>query len=151
MRVEPAFSVATSGAWRASTPISPACPGTTIISASPSYAGPSGVTSETSNVLPAMTESDGGRLRLAGVLADLRVLPALVSLLGPLLAGKAAALGDRALDRPDHVERLLRELVMPAVDDFLEAADRVLELHVFARRAGELLRHEVRLRQETLH
>ena len=35
-RVEPAFSVAISGAWRASTPISPAAPGTMIISASPS-------------------------------------------------------------------------------------------------------------------
>ena len=48
-RVEPAFSVAIRGACRASTPISPAAPGTTIISASPSNAGPSGVTSETSN------------------------------------------------------------------------------------------------------
>src|SRR3989440_216461 len=36
MRVEPALSVAISGAWRASTPISPICPGTTIISISPS-------------------------------------------------------------------------------------------------------------------
>ena len=35
IRVEPAFSVATSGAWRARTPISPAAPGTISISASP--------------------------------------------------------------------------------------------------------------------
>ena len=41
-RVEPAFSIATSGAWRASTPISPAAPGTISISASPSKAAPSG-------------------------------------------------------------------------------------------------------------
>jgi len=50
MRVEPAFSVATSGACLARTPISPAAPGTTIISASPSNAAPSGVTRETSNL-----------------------------------------------------------------------------------------------------
>jgi len=50
-RVEPAFKVAISGAWRASTPISPVAPGTTIISTSPSNAGPSGVTTETENVL----------------------------------------------------------------------------------------------------
>ena len=49
IRVDPAFSVATSGAWRARTPISPAAPGTMTISASPSNAAPSGVTSETSN------------------------------------------------------------------------------------------------------
>ena len=46
-RVEPACSIATSGACRASTPISPAAPGTISISASPSNAGPSGVTTET--------------------------------------------------------------------------------------------------------
>ena len=46
--MEPALSVATSGAWRASTPISPAAPGTISISASPSKVAPSGVTRETS-------------------------------------------------------------------------------------------------------
>src|SRR6478736_1233864 len=50
IRVEPAFSIATSGACRASTPISPASPGTTIISTSPSKAAPSGVTSDSSKV-----------------------------------------------------------------------------------------------------
>ena len=39
-RVEPAFSIAISGACRASTPISPAAPGTISISASPSNAAP---------------------------------------------------------------------------------------------------------------
>ena len=39
--------MAISGAWRARTPISPAAPGTMIIGASPSYAGPSGVTTLT--------------------------------------------------------------------------------------------------------
>ena len=56
-RVDPAFSVATSGAWRARTPISPAAPGTMSILASPSNTGPSGVTSETSNVGCASTSA----------------------------------------------------------------------------------------------
>ena len=43
--------MATSGAWRARTPISPAAPGTISISHSPSYAAPSGVTRETSKRL----------------------------------------------------------------------------------------------------
>ena len=59
-RVEPAFSVAISGACRASTPISPAAPGTMIISASPSNAAPSGVTSETENSLRSAIGLRGG-------------------------------------------------------------------------------------------
>src|SRR5919204_2390426 len=133
-RVEPAFSVATSGACRARTPISPAAPGTTIISASPSNAGPSGVTSETSNFLL-------GSLRLLGLLRLLLLVAA---------AADALRLLDRLLDRPDHVEGLLGQLVVLAVEDLGEALDRVLELHVLARRAGELLGDEVRLREEAL-
>src|SRR5438067_2423803 len=141
MRVEPAFSVATSGACRARTPISPAAPGTTIISASPSNAGPSGVTSETSKRLL------GSLLRLL-----LGLFALLLGLFGLLLAAAADALRllDRLLDRPDHVEGLLGQLVVLAVEDLLEALDRVLELHVLAGRAGELLGHEVRLRKEAL-
>jgi hypothetical protein len=56
----------------------------------------------------------------------------------------------RALDRADHVEGLLGQLVVLAVEDLAEAADRVLELHVLAGRAGELLGDEERLRQEAL-
>src|SRR2546423_4819705 len=122
-RVDPAFSIATSGACRASTPISPAAPGTTIISASPSKAGPSGVTSDTENFGCAMPG-----LRLRQLLAAL----------------------DGLLDGAHHVERLLRQVVVPAVEDLGEAADRVLELHVLAGRAGELLGDEVRLREEPL-
>src|ERR671931_529759 len=116
-RVEPAFSVATSGACRARTPISPAAPGTTIISASPSNAGPSGVTSETSK----------RRLGSLGLL---------LALLGLLLAATADALRllDGLLDRPDHVEGLLGEVVVLPVEDLREALDRVLELHVHAGR-----------------
>src|SRR5438045_1536767 len=122
-RVDPAFSIATSGACRASTPISPAAPGTTIISASPSNAGPSGVTSDTENFGCAMP---GLRLRQ---------LPAAL---------------DGLLDRAHHVERLLRQVVVLAVEDLREAADRVLELHELARRAGELRSGEERLREEAL-
>src|SRR5437763_1108236 len=141
MRVEPAFSVATSGACRARTPISPAAPGTTIISASPSNAGPSGVTSETSKRLL------GSLLRLL-----LGLFALLLGLFGLLLSAAADALRllDRLLDRPDHVEGLLGQVVVLAVEDLREALDLVLELHVLAGRAGELLGDEVRLREEAL-
>ena len=49
MRVEPAFSIATSGAWRASTPISPAAPGHDDHLGVALERRPSGVTSETEN------------------------------------------------------------------------------------------------------
>src|SRR5579862_3545057 len=124
-RVDPALSIATSGACRASTPISPAAPGTTIISASPSNAGPSGVTTETENF---------GCCAIRGSLAARQLLAAL----------------DRLLDRADHVERLLQQVVVHAVEDLGEAADRVIELHVLPRGARELLGHEVRLREEPL-
>src|SRR5579862_3469943 len=115
--------MATSGACRASTPISPAAPGTMIISASPSNAGPSGVTTETENL---------------GWSAKLRLLRQLLAALDDLLDGAG------------HVERLLGEIVVLAVEDLGEAADRVLELHVLARRAGELRGREERLRQVPL-
>src|SRR6202041_736524 len=56
----------------------------------------------------------------------------------------------RFFDRADHVERLLRNIVVLAFDDFLEAANRVFDLDVFAFEAGELRRDEHRLRQEAL-
>src|SRR5688572_30022092 len=57
---------------------------------------------------------------------------------------------ERFLDRPDHVERLLGQGVTLAIHDHLEALDGVLERHVLARGAGEVLRHGERLRQEAL-
>src|SRR5437762_14264333 len=114
MRVEPAFSVAISGACRARTPISPSAPGTMTISASPSYAAPSGVTSATVNFRPVPGIAHRRRPLGGGPLHLLRAL-------------------DRAFDRADHVERLLGQVVVLPVDDLLEAADRVLALHVLAR------------------
>src|SRR5262245_13990341 len=57
---------------------------------------------------------------------------------------------ERFLDRADHVEGLLGKLVAFPVDDHLEALDGVLERHILAGRAGEVLRHRERLRQEAL-
>src|SRR6202012_5206432 len=48
--------------------------------------------------------------------------------------GHFAALFDRLLDRADHVERRLRQLVILPGDDALEALDRVFEVDEDARR-----------------
>src|SRR4051812_23179948 len=122
-RVEPAFRSATRGAWRARTPISPAAPGTISISASPSKAEPSGVTRETSSVA--------------------------IGCLGGRRLGLAPG-GDGLHDRADHVEGLLAEVVVLAVEDLLEALDRVLELHVRPGPTRERLGDEHRLREEAL-
>src|SRR4029453_14750601 len=54
------------------------------------------------------------------------------------------------LDRADHVERLLGQRVALAVDDHLEALDRVLQRDDLARLAGKDLGDVERLRQEAL-
>src|SRR6058998_1911499 len=51
-------------------------------------------------------------------------------------------------DRADHVKRLLRNVIILAFDDFLEAANGVFNLHVFAIEAGELRSDEHRLRKK---
>src|SRR5207248_853071 len=56
-----------------------------------------------------------------------------------LLPGDPASLLDRVFDGADHVEGLLRQVVVLPADDLLEALDRVLDLHVLARGARELL------------
>src|SRR3990172_13012576 len=57
---------------------------------------------------------------------------------------------DRLVNRADHVERLLRQAVVLAVNDAAEGSDGVLQGHVLARGAGEHLGDEERLRQELL-
>src|SRR5204862_200430 len=98
------------------------------------------------------TSRHAGRLGLGLALGDGRVLGRLLSFWALLLliAREPAALFERHVDGPDHVEGLLGELIVLAVDDLLEARDRVLDLYVLARRARELLGDEVRLRQEAL-
>src|SRR2546425_104764 len=56
----------------------------------------------------------------------------------------------RLADVADHVEGLLWQLVVLAVDDFPEALDGVRELHVPPLRAGERLGDEHRLGEEPL-
>src|SRR5690606_18774972 len=62
-------------------------------------------------------------------------------LLGPL---------EDVLDGAAHEEGLLRNVVVLALEDLLEAPDRVLHLHVLAGNAGELLGHVEGLREEAL-
>src|SRR4249919_3155984 len=66
------------------------------------------------------------------------------------LRGDLLRLLDGFFDAADHVERLLRQVVHLAVDDRLEAADRVLQRNVLARRAGEHFGHVEGLREEAL-
>src|SRR3954467_8208601 len=55
------------------------------------------------------------------------------------------------VNRTLHVEGLLRDVVVLPFDDAAEAFHCVFDLDVTARRTGELLCHEERLRQELLH
>src|SRR6266481_6392023 len=52
------------------------------------------------------------------------------------------------INRADHVKCLFRNVVVLPFHDFLEAADRVFDLHVFSFEAGKLRRDEHRLRKE---
>src|SRR5687767_13360883 len=65
------------------------------------------------------------------------------ALLGHLLGARA-----HLVQAAHHVERLLRDVVALAVDDLLEAAHGVLDLDVFAGRAGEGLGDVERLGEE---
>src|SRR5262249_31798613 len=69
---------------------------------------------------------------------------------GHLRSLPLARLLDGFFDRADEIEVLLRNLVMLTGDDFLEAADRIRNRDVLSFQAGELLRHEERLRQKLL-
>src|SRR5262245_24426589 len=60
------------------------------------------------------------------------------------------ALVDRLLDGADHVERRLRQVVVFALDQPLEAADGVSQVDELAGRAGEYFGNMERLAQEAL-
>src|SRR3954470_24060443 len=68
----------------------------------------------------------------------------------PLCREAFAALA-RLFDCADHVEGLLGEVVVLAVDDLLEAAYGLGDGDVLALHARELLRDEEGLREEALH
>src|SRR5690606_41647492 len=57
---------------------------------------------------------------------------------------------DRFLDVADHVEGSFRKVIVFAGNQALEALDGVGKVNQLARRAGEDLSHEERLRQEAL-
>src|SRR3989442_1967036 len=54
------------------------------------------------------------------------------------------------VDVADHVEGLLGQIVVLAVQELLEGADGVVDLHVLALEAGELLGHVEGLAEEAL-
>src|ERR1700681_4714349 len=66
------------------------------------------------------------------------------------LGGEALRLLDRLLDGADHIEGRLRQMVVLAVAQALEAADRIGEIDEYARRTGEHLGDMEGLRQEAL-
>src|ERR1700726_2457962 len=66
------------------------------------------------------------------------------------LGGEALAFLDRLLDGADHVEGSLRQVVVLAIAQTLEAADGIGEVDELAGRAGEHFGHVQRLRQEAL-
>src|ERR1043166_247249 len=67
------------------------------------------------------------------------------------LAGDALGLLACLFDGADHVEGALRQVVVLAVNDLLEAADGVGDLDELALEAGELLGDEEGLREEGLN
>src|SRR2546423_14687446 len=52
------------------------------------------------------------------------------------------------VNRADHIKRLLRNIVVLALDNFFETADGVFDFHVLALKTGELRGHEHGLREE---
>src|SRR5579862_3315553 len=55
------------------------------------------------------------------------------------------------VDRPLHIERLLRDIVVLARNNVAESLHRVRDFYVASRRSRELLGHVERLRQEALN
>jgi hypothetical protein len=64
----------------------------------------------------------------------------------PLRCRHLFGLFDGLVDGADHVKSLFRNIVVLAVDDFFESADRVFQFHVRAGSSGERLGDMKRLR-----
>src|SRR5918999_2104540 len=123
-----------SGAWFARTPMEPVVVRVDTISTSSSNTFPSGVRTSTGKLFRAIL------LLVRGVLG-----------LDLFLLARPARGVDHLVDRALQQEGPLRDVIVLALDDLLEGADRLLDRHVLALGAGERLRDEERLRQEPLH
>src|SRR3954465_4093561 len=146
-------------------PIEPTPVRVDTISTSSSKTLPSGVRTSTGNLFRAIVLGLGGLLGLRlglGLLLGLRLglllglgrgllLLGLRLLLGRLAPARAltSVLGD-LVDRPLHVEGALRQAVGLALDDLGERAHRLIDRHVLALGARELLGHEEGLGEEAL-
>src|SRR5262245_15050597 len=133
--IPPMRSAVRKGSWPGSTPNSPSLPGSTTDSAWSLKAWPSGVTTLTAIGMPDYSVSPSAHCARRS--AACRRLERL-------------GLGTRVLDRADHEEGLLGQVVALAVEDLLEAPDRVGDADVDALRARELLGDVEGLRQEAL-
>src|SRR5262252_2059307 len=117
-----------SGASPGRTPKLPSVPGTTTISTISESNRRSGVTSSNCN-----RSAMGGNSRPSS-----------------RLGGHLARFCDRFVDRADHVEGALRQIIVVAGDDAFEPLDRVLEADEHAGGAGEHLGDEKRLGEKAL-
>src|SRR5437588_608185 len=140
MRRAPGLRMVMSGAWRASTPSSPETSVAMMNSTSPSNRLRSTLTTRSGNFIPGLPTAWGGRRRTRCAAGWGRSL-----LLHRF--GLRASLVDVA----HHVEGLLRQIVVLALEDLLEAAHRLAPRHVLAFATGESLGNAEGLRQESLH
>src|SRR4029453_16563063 len=127
--------------WRAAS--KGVCPGKT-----PKYPSAPGISTSSTCSLTSMRSADTiWSWRWEGkdmTLVNLRLLPSLsrLAFTEPF---------DHVFDRPRHPEILLRDLVVLAIHDFLEAANRVGNHDVLAIKTSELLGNEEGLREELLN
>src|SRR5215212_3122373 len=164
MRTSPISTVETVGAWSTRTPSSPSAILTMTRSASSSKTGRSGVMIRQKSCRPSRRCSEasatlaylaglaslpgrGGRLVLVrGVRAPgLRLGGGLF-----LLTADRTGLLNGLVDVAHKVEGLLGEVVVLALDDFLERPDRLVEVHELPFETRALLGDEERLGEETL-
>src|SRR5690242_11315475 len=126
----PGLRATSSGTWPASSSNSPSSPGAVRPSVASWATTPLGVTRSTSSWPDATW--------------PVRALACACAISGRLL-GQLGGLLQHVLDRPDHLERLLGDVVVLAGEDLLERPDRVVLRHVGALEAGERGRHRERL------
>src|SRR5207302_1944848 len=155
---DPGASGVSSGMCRGRTPSSPSEPGATTKSASPRNLRPSTVTMSTwslsATLLRLLAALCGGRLLLRWLRLRAIFCGGFRLLLGRfrLLAPAALAFGclDGLIDGAHHVKGLLGKVVVLAIEDLAETADRLLQGHIFPWSVGEHFGHEERLRQKAL-